>query len=66
MVLHPIAGVAGEVVEVEHVDGTRERARFPRLIESYQPFMNIRALIHAPAPPGSAVSYELRVIGTPD
>ncbi len=59
VVLHPIAGVAGEVVEVEHVDGTREQARFPWLIEPYQPFRDIRALIHAPAPPGFAVSCRM-------
>jgi D-apionolactonase len=59
VVLHPIAGVAGEVVEVEHVDGTREQARFPWLIEPYQPFMDIRALVHAPAPPGFAVSCRM-------
>lgn len=48
VVLHPIGGVAGEPVEILHVDGSVERARFPDLIEPYQPFRDIRALTHAP------------------
>src|SRR5205807_8032589 len=50
VVLHPIAGVAGEPVEVLHVDGSTEQARFPALIKPYQPFMDIRALTHQVAP----------------
>ena len=47
VVLHPISGVAGEELDILHVDGSVERARFPDLIEPYQPFRDIRALTHA-------------------
>src|SRR5919106_1534921 len=46
VVLHPLSGVAGELVEVTHIDGSMEHARFPRLISSAQPFFDIRALAH--------------------
>ncbi|WP_062011805.1 hypothetical protein [Aureimonas sp. AU4] len=49
-VLHPVEGVAGAPVEVLHGDGTREASRFPNLIEPWQPFQDIRALTHEPAP----------------
>ncbi|MBB3936622.1 D-apionate lactonase [Aureimonas phyllosphaerae] len=49
-ILHPIEGVAGTPVEVEHTDGTREASRFPDAIEPWQPFQDIRALAHHPAP----------------
>jgi len=49
-VLHPINGVAGEPVEVEHCDGAVSRTRFPDLIDPWQPFKSIRSLTHAPAP----------------
>lgn len=54
-VLHPISGVAGEPVNVEHCDGTIEDTIFPDLIEPWQPFKSIRALTHKPAPHLSAV-----------
>lgn len=50
VVLHPIDGCAGCAVEVEHVDGTQERAEFPRIINPLQPFLDIRALTHTPIP----------------
>lgn len=46
-VLHPINGVAGAPVEVEHADGSLQKTRFPSLIAPWQPFMNIRALTHS-------------------
>ncbi|RIX97606.1 hypothetical protein D3218_18545 [Aureimonas flava] len=49
-VLHPIRGVAGTPLRVEHTDGRVEDARFPDLIEPWQPFQDIRALAHEPAP----------------
>ncbi|WP_245283096.1 D-apionate lactonase [Aureimonas altamirensis] len=49
-VLHPIEGVAGAPVRVTHTDGTTQEARFPDLIEPWQPFKDIRALDHSPAP----------------
>ena len=45
-VLHPIEGVAGRQVMVEHVDGSQEQSTFPDLIAPAQPFKDIRALQH--------------------
>lgn len=45
-VLHPIDGVAGHPVRVGHSDGSFEEARFPDLIEPWQPFMDITSLAH--------------------
>ncbi|MGN6817260.1 MAG: hypothetical protein ACTHJR_01160 [Sphingomonas sp.] len=44
-VLHP-AGLAGAPLRVEHGDGSVEESRFPDLIEPWQPFTDIAALIH--------------------
>ena len=49
-VLHPIDGVAGQPVSVEHGDGSREDACFPVLIAPWQPFKDIRAISHEAAP----------------
>ncbi|MEP3046132.1 MAG: hypothetical protein ABJL55_08625 [Roseibium sp.] len=49
-ILHPINGVAGAPVTVEHCDGTLVETVFPKLIEPWQPFKSIRALTHSPAP----------------
>jgi D-apionolactonase len=45
-ILHPIIGVAGGPVAVEHVDGRREETVFPDLIEPWQPFKDMRAITH--------------------
>ncbi|WP_283193093.1 hypothetical protein [Rhizobium sp. AN80A] len=45
-ILHPIVGVAGAPVTVEHADGRRVETRFPDLIEPWQPFMNMSAITH--------------------
>jgi hypothetical protein len=45
-VLHPINGVAGHPVTVEHSDGSVEDSEFPELIEPWQPFKNIAAISH--------------------
>ncbi len=50
VVLHPIVGVSGRPVTVEHVDGTVESSRFPEIIDPVQPMMNLRALTHEAAP----------------
>lgn len=47
-ILHPIEGVSGSNVTVEHCDGSLEETVFPDLIEPWQPFKSIRALTHAP------------------
>ena len=48
-VLHPIEGVAGQPVRVEHCNGDIEDTTFPELIEPWQPFKSIRGLTHYPA-----------------
>jgi hypothetical protein len=50
VVLHPLKGVVGNAVEVEHVDGRIEHVRFPELVDPVQPFLNIRSLTHAVGP----------------
>ena len=45
-ILHPIVGLAGTPVSVEHVDGSRENTHFPDLIEPWQPFKDMRAITH--------------------
>ncbi|HEX5080302.1 MAG TPA: hypothetical protein VFV80_14210 [Geminicoccaceae bacterium] len=50
VVLHPLEGVAGEPVEVLHVDGTVERSTFPALIDPVCPFQDVRALTHEVLP----------------
>lgn len=44
-VLHP-AALAGAPVRVEHGDGSAESSVFPALIDPWQPFTDIKALIH--------------------
>jgi D-apionolactonase len=50
VVLHPLKGVVGKELEVEHVDGALEKSKFPALVDPVQPFLNIRALTHAVIP----------------
>jgi hypothetical protein len=50
VVLHPLKGVVGKEVEVEHVDGRIETSKFPALVDPVQPFLHIRALTHAVMP----------------
>jgi hypothetical protein len=50
VVLHPLTGVAGRPVEVEHVDGTVESSTFPALVDPVQPFLAVRALTHEVMP----------------
>ncbi len=54
VVLHPLKGVAGFPVDVEHVDGKREKSKFPTLINPAQPFYAIRSLRHKVMPGLSA------------
>ena len=58
VVLHPVNGVAGEPVTIEHVDGSIENGRFPDLIDPVQPMMDLRALTHEAAP-GVAVTCRM-------
>ncbi len=50
VVLHPLTGVAGFPVDVEHVDGKREKSKFPAIINPIQPFYAIRSLRHKVMP----------------
>ncbi len=50
VVLHPLKGVVGKDVEVEHVDGTVAKSKFPQQVDPVQPFLHIRALTHAVTP----------------
>ena len=46
VVLHPLKGVAGFPVDIEHVDGNRITSKFPELVNPIQPVLNIRSLTH--------------------
>ncbi|AYG68925.1 MULTISPECIES: hypothetical protein [unclassified Rhizobium] len=59
-ILHPIVGVAGMPVSIEHVDGSRQSTHFPDLIEPWQPFKEMRAITHSVA---SNVTAECRMEG---
>jgi hypothetical protein len=50
VVLHPLRGVAGCTLEVEHVDGSIVAGKFPELVDPVQPVLNIRALTHEVMP----------------
>ncbi len=50
VVLHPIEGMAGRPIEVEHTDGSRKIAMLPDVIAPDQPLLDIRALTHEVAP----------------
>ncbi|WP_337270548.1 D-apionate lactonase [Oryzifoliimicrobium ureilyticus] len=59
-ILHPITGVAGRPVTVEHTDGSTEETNLPDLIEPWQPFMAMRAITH---PVCDGVEAECRMEG---
>ncbi len=50
VVLHPLKGVAGHAVDIEHVDGSRVKSKFPALVNPIQPVLNIRSLTHEVMP----------------
>jgi hypothetical protein len=55
VVLHPLKGVAGQALEVEHTDGKVEKSTFPALVNPVQPFLHIRSLTHEVLPGLKAV-----------
>lgn len=59
-VLHPIAGLAGSPVTVEHTDGSVVATKLPDLIDPWQPFKDLRAITHEVRP---GVSAECRMEG---
>ncbi len=60
VILHPLAGVVGKPMKVEHVDGAIEQATMPERIVSDQPFLLVRAMTHEPMP---GVSATIRMEG---
>ncbi|RUZ79292.1 hypothetical protein EN943_07765 [Mesorhizobium sp. M7A.F.Ca.US.006.01.1.1] len=59
-ILHPIAGLAGSPVTVEHTDGNVVATKLPELIDPWQPFKDIRAITHQVRP---GVTAECRMDG---
>jgi D-apionolactonase len=59
-VLHPIVGLAGTPVIIEHVDGVLHETQLPFLIDPWQPFKNMRAITHIVMP---GVKAECRMEG---
>jgi hypothetical protein len=53
-ILHPIAGLAGSPVTVEHTDGSVVVTKLPQLIDPWQPFKDLRAITHEVRPGVSA------------
>jgi hypothetical protein len=58
VILHPIAGVAGEPARLETVDGQTVDTRFPQLIDPVQPMQGLRAITHTFAP-GASVTCRM-------
>jgi hypothetical protein len=50
VVLHPLKGVAGFPVDIEHVDGRKVKGKFPALVNPIQPVLDIRSLTHEVLP----------------
>ncbi|MER8746660.1 hypothetical protein NKH54_26920 [Mesorhizobium sp. M1004] len=59
-VLHPIAGLAGSPVTVEHTDGSVVATKLPLLIDPWQPFKDLRAITHEVRP---GITAECRMEG---
>ncbi|TGQ17822.1 MULTISPECIES: hypothetical protein [unclassified Mesorhizobium] len=59
-ILHPISGLAGSPVRVEHTDGRVVDTKLPLLIDPWQPFKDMRAITHQVRP---GVSAECRMDG---
>ena len=50
VILHPLAGVVGRPLRIEHVDGRVEKSVFPQHVNPVQPFLHVRALTHSVLP----------------
>lgn len=50
VILHPLRGVVGEPMTVEHTDGSVEEAVVPAEIVPDQPYLLVRAMTHSPLP----------------
>ena len=60
VILHPLSGVVGKSMKIEHVDGSTEQSIMPEQILSEQPFLLVRAMTHEPMP---GVTAEIRMEG---
>ncbi|TIX20908.1 MAG: hypothetical protein E5V34_14810, partial [Mesorhizobium sp.] len=58
--LHPIAGLAGSPITVEHTDGSVVETKLAQLIDPWQPFKDLRAITHEVRP---GVTAECRMEG---
>jgi hypothetical protein len=59
-ILHPIVGLSGAPVTVEHVDGSAVETELPERIDPWQPFKDMRAITHMVRP---GLSAECRMEG---
>ena len=50
VILHPLSGVVGKPMKIEHVDGTIEQTTVPEQVVPDQPFFLVRAMTHEPMP----------------
>src|SRR5258706_3964033 len=50
VVLHPLKGVAGFPVDIEHVDGRKVKGKFPELVNPIQQMLDIGSLTHEVLP----------------
>jgi hypothetical protein len=66
IVLHPLAGVAGEPVTVRHPEGREEAARFPARISPSQPVKDIAGLTHRVGDVEVAIAFEGEVFEMED
>ena len=48
VVLHPLEGVAGKQVMLEHTDGQKSKLKMPQQISADQPAFDLRAIVHSP------------------
>ena len=58
VVLHPLKGVVGRAVAVDHASGGTSQERFPELVSPTQPIFDIRGLRHEPVA-GVAVTVRM-------
>jgi len=60
VILHPLSGVVGKAMKIEHIDGSIEQSTIPEQILSDQPFLLVRAMMHEPMP---GVTAQIRMEG---
>jgi hypothetical protein len=60
VILHPLEGVVGRPMRIEHTDSSVEESVVPEAISPGQPFFHVRAMTHEPSP---GVSATIRMEG---